>query len=47
MKPGVPLTMVLHHVDGTEESFDVAHTYNLAQINWYKSGSALNALNKI
>ena len=47
MKPGVPLTMVLHHVDGTEESFNVAHTYNLAQINWYKSGSALNALNKI
>jgi aconitate hydratase len=47
MKPGTPLTVVLHHADGTEDTFDVAHTYNLAQINWYKSGSALNALNKI
>ncbi len=46
MKPGTPLTVVLHHADGTEDTFDVAHTYNLAQINWYKAGSALNALNK-
>ncbi len=46
MQPGTPLTMVLHHEDGTQESFEVAHTYNEAQINWYKAGSALNALNK-
>ena len=40
--PGRPLTVVLRHADGTEESFKAAHTYNSTQIEWFKAGSALN-----
>lgn len=40
------LTVVLHHADGTEDSFEVAHTYNAAQIEWVKAGSALNKIRK-
>ena len=42
--PGVLLTLQLMHVDGTTESFDLKHTYNDAQIEWFKSGSALNTI---
>ncbi|WP_459186812.1 aconitate hydratase [Parabacteroides sp. APC149_11_2_Y6] len=42
-EPGQPLTAILYHADGTEESFQVNHTYNDLQINWFKVGSALNA----
>ncbi len=44
MKPGKNLTVVLHHTDGTEDRFEVAHTYNEAQIAWVKAGSALNKI---
>ena len=40
------LTVVLHHSDGTKDNFEVVHTYNQAQIEWFKEGSALNAMNK-
>ena len=42
--PGQPLTVRLDHADGTSHSFDVAHTYNAAQIGWVRSGSALNKI---
>ena len=41
--PGKPLTAILYHADGTEESFAVNHTYNELQIKWFKEGAALNA----
>ena len=41
--PGRNLTVTLRHADGTEESFEVSHTYNEMQINWFKAGSALNS----
>jgi aconitate hydratase len=44
MTPGKNLTVVLHHSDGTSESFEVAHTYNQAQIDWVRAGSALNKI---
>lgn len=44
MKPGEPLTILLNHTDGTEERFPVNHTYNQAQIDWVKWGSALNQI---
>jgi aconitate hydratase len=44
-KPGEPLTAVLYHSDGKQDSFRVNHTYNELQIKWFQSGSALNALN--
>ncbi|MDR0699506.1 MAG: aconitate hydratase [Tannerella sp.] len=40
--PGKPLTAILEHADGTKESFNVNHTYNDIQIEWFKAGSALN-----
>lgn len=42
--PGKNLTMVLNHSDGSIEAVPVAHTYNEAQIEWFKAGSALNKL---
>ncbi|MEO1436919.1 MAG: aconitate hydratase [Bacteroidota bacterium] len=44
MAPGVPLTIVLKHADGTSHSFKVNHTYNAAQIDWVRAGSALNKI---
>ncbi len=44
MAPGKTMTILLHHSDGTKDSFQVAHTYNQAQIEWVKSGSALNKI---
>ena len=41
--PGRNLTIVLHHEDGTKESFEAQHTYNEQQIAWFRAGSALNA----
>ena len=42
--PGKLLIVKLHHSNGTTEQFPVAHTYNQTQIDWFKSGSALNEL---
>ncbi len=42
--PDKNLTIRLTHADGTEESFEAAHTYNEHQISWFKAGSALNAM---
>ena len=44
MKPGTPLTLVLHHSDGSRDSFNVNHTYNQQQIEWVQAGSALNKI---
>lgn len=41
--PDKHLSVILYHADGSQESFDVEHTYNNMQIEWFKSGSALNA----
>ena len=42
--PGKNLTIVLDHTDGTQDKFEVSHTYNQAQIDWVKAGSALNKI---
>ncbi len=44
MKPGEPLTILLKHNDGSEDDIFVNHTYNQAQIDWVKWGSALNQI---
>lgn len=44
--PGEPLTVVLHHTDGSEETVEANHTYNALQIEWFKAGSALNLISK-
>ena len=44
--PGVPLTLVFHHADGSSDSISVNHTYNEQQIEWFKEGAALNIIRK-
>ncbi|MBD1392775.1 aconitate hydratase [Mucilaginibacter glaciei] len=44
--PGQQLTVVLHHIDSTTESFQVNHTYNAQQIEWFKAGGALNIIRR-
>jgi aconitate hydratase len=44
MAPDKNLTVKLHHKDGSTDEFEVAHTYNQAQIDWVSAGSALNKI---
>lgn len=44
MEPGKNLIIHLQHKDGSNEDFEVSHTYNQAQIDWVKWGSALNQI---
>jgi len=44
MAPGKNLVINVKHSDGTSDSFEVAHTYNAAQIDWVRAGSALNKI---
>ena len=44
--PNTPLTITLHHKDGSTENISVNHTYNEQQINWFKNGGALNVIRK-
>jgi aconitate hydratase len=44
--PGKALSVLLEHSDGSKVEFPVNHTYNEAQIEWFKSGSALNLIKK-
>jgi aconitate hydratase len=41
---GTPLQIVLNHKDGSSDTIVVNHTYNQAQIDWFKAGSALNLI---
>jgi aconitate hydratase len=42
--PGQQLTVVLRHSDGSIETILTNHSYNQAQIEWFKAGSALNLI---
>ena len=44
--PNKPLTIEIAHKDGSKDSIKVNHTYNDAQIAWYREGSALNLIKK-
>jgi aconitate hydratase len=41
---GKPLTLVLHHAAGASEQIKANHTYNAAQIAWFRAGGALNLI---
>jgi len=45
-EPGKQLTVQLNHKDGTTDEFKVNHSYNSAQIDWFRAGSALNIIKK-
>ena len=44
--PGKPLTIEVVHTDGSKDTIMANHTYNDAQIEWYREGSALNLIKK-
>jgi aconitate hydratase len=44
--PGKPLEVVLKHSDGSTETIQANHSYNAQQIEWFKSGGALNVIRK-
>ncbi|HZH69153.1 MAG TPA: aconitate hydratase, partial [Flavobacteriaceae bacterium] len=44
--PNQQLTIELVHDNGTKDYIKVNHTYNEAQIAWFKEGSALNLIKK-
>ena len=45
-KEGQPLTIVIHHKDGSKDEIKANHTYNVNQIEWFKTGGALNLIKK-
>ena len=42
--PAKQLTLEIVHADGSKESVKLNHTYNEQQIDWFRSGSALNLI---
>ena len=43
-RPKQNLIVKVIHENGSEETFEAIHTYNEAQIEWFKNGGALNSL---
>lgn len=44
LAPGKPLTVLLHHADGKDETIRCRHSFSAEQIAWFKAGAALNLL---
>jgi len=44
--PGKPFTVKVTHKDGSSDEFQVNHTYNDLQIEWFKAGGALNLISQ-
>jgi len=44
LAPGRDVTCVLHHADGSEDRFELAHTMTAEQVEWFRFGSALNKI---
>ncbi|MGI0038822.1 MAG: aconitate hydratase, partial [Nitrososphaera sp.] len=44
MQAGKPVKCILRHASGEVEEIPLKHSYNAAQIEWFKAGSALNLL---
>ena len=42
--PGKDLTLEIKHEDGSSEKIQATHTYNEAQIGFFRAGSALNLM---
>lgn len=47
LAPGKQVTLKFIHADGTEDLVKTNHTYNENQIEWFRSGSALNLIRKL
>ncbi|WP_148686337.1 aconitate hydratase [Candidatus Nitrosocosmicus hydrocola] len=44
LRPKGVVTAVLYHSDDFEENIQLVHSYNEAQLKWFRAGSALNIL---
>ena len=44
LTPNQSVSCIVNHADGTEDTLLLNHTYNLAQVEWFKAGSALNLI---
>jgi aconitate hydratase len=44
LTPGTPVQCIITHADGSKETVELLHSYNAAQVEWFKAGSALNLL---
>jgi aconitate hydratase len=44
LEQGKPVRCVITHEDGSKEEISLSHSYNSAQIEWFRKGSALNVL---
>ncbi|OJJ15848.1 aconitate hydratase [marine bacterium AO1-C] len=44
--PNTPLNIEVVHADGSKDTIVANHTYNEAQIEWFRAGSALNLIKR-
>ena len=44
LAPGKPVTVVVHHADGSNDEIQTTHTMSDEHIVWFRAGSALNVL---
>jgi aconitate hydratase len=44
LAPGLEITVIIAHEDESEDRITVTHTLSEAQVEWFKAGSALNAM---
>ena len=42
----IPVTCVIKHADGSEDTLQLDHTFAESQVAWFKAGSALNLLHE-
>ena len=47
LAPGKQIRIILNHAGGGKETIYANHSYNKAQIEWFKAGSALNLIRKM
>lgn len=45
ISPGNPVSCVLHHSSGDKDTISLSHSYSESQLEWFRTGSALNTLN--
>ena len=43
-RPKGVVTAIIYHSDGSQEQVPLIHSYNDAQLKWFRAGSALNIL---
>jgi aconitate hydratase len=44
LEQGRPVKCIITHTDGSKEEIHLLHSYNAAQLEWFRKGSALNVL---